>query len=92
MAKQANPDGKEIVIAANDKELKFGVNLAAYTDFQNQFLPNDKVAPSENFLLRCVYPENRELLVNLCAQGLATDIAGLVAEQFKPAVKLSVKQ
>lgn len=83
---------KNVTLKVADTEFNFAVGIAEFNSFQNEFLPNNKVAPSENFLTRCVKQEQREKLTELCDQGLAIDLAQMVAAEFKPEVKIEVKK
>ena len=83
---------KRVTVKAGSNELKFEVGIAEFTAFQNEFMPNNKVAPSENFLMKCVHPEQRDALAELCDQGFAIDLAQIVAGEFRPEISISVKK
>lgn len=84
--------GKQITLEIDNKDLRFGVTLKAFNDYQNEFMPNSKITPSENFLVKCVHPEDKDRLLELCDQGYTFDIAQYVADEYKPALEIKVKK
>lgn len=88
----AKPNKKELKIQIADDELRFAVGINEFNGLQNEMLPNNKVAPSENFLVKCVHPDDEEKMIGWCDQGFAIELAQMVAENFKPEVVLSVKK
>jgi hypothetical protein len=83
---------KKVVLNVGEGELRFEVGINEFNALQNEMMPNNKVAPSENFLVKCSHPEDKDKLIEYCDQGFAIDLAQLVAEQFKPALEISVKK
>lgn len=83
---------KKVKLEVGKNAFDFQVGLAEFTAYQNEFMPNNKVAPSENFLMRCAHPEQKEAITELCDQGLAVEMASAVAEEFKPDVEIKVKK
>ena len=89
----ADTNGKKVTIQVGDHELKFVVDTKAYNSYLNEMLPNNKVAPSENFLKRCLADQSQaELLESFCDQGLALNLASTVSEEFVPALEIKVKK
>ncbi len=88
----AQSSKKKIVIEGGKSPLKFDVGVTAFNKLQNDMLPTNKVAPSENFLMACIDDSQKDYLVELFDQGLGLDLAQLVAEQFKPEIKFTVKK
>lgn len=88
----ADSNKKPVVVQVGETEFKFKVGLTEFTAYQNEFMPNNKVAPSENFLTRCVQPDQKEKLAEYCDQGLAVELASAVATEFKPEVEITVKK
>ena len=86
------PNKKVVEIEANGDTLKFQVGLLEFNNFQNDFLPNSKVAPSVNFLNVCIDDTQKEALNELCDQGFAVDLAQMVASEFKPDIQLRIKK
>jgi len=91
MSATTNPK-TNVTIEAGEDELKFKVGLTEFTQFQNEFMPNNKVAPSVNFLNKCVDEEHRDAVNTLCDQGMAIELAQLVSSEFQPAIELKVKK
>lgn len=83
---------KKVALTVGENEFNFEVGIGEFTQFQNEFLPNNKVAPSENFLTRCVKPDQRDALADILDQGYAVELAQLVAGEFKPEIKIEVKK
>lgn len=88
----AKANKKDVVLNVGEAELRFAVGINEFNGLQNEMLPNNKVAPSENFLVKCVHPDDKEKMLDYCDQGFAIDMASMVAEQFKPEVVISVKK
>ncbi|QQD22282.1 hypothetical protein GJQ54_11115 [Oceanospirillaceae bacterium ASx5O] len=88
----ADESKKKVTLEVGAQEFNFAVGIAEFTAFQNEFLPNNKVAPSENFLMKCVHPEQRDALIKLCDQGLAAELAQHVAGEFRPDLAIRVKK
>ena len=84
--------GTPVILEIGKKDLRFGVTITAFNDYQDEFMPNLKVAPSENFLFKCVHPEEKEEVLNLCNQGYTIELAQMVASEFKPALEIKVKK
>lgn len=84
--------GTPVTLEINKKEIRFGVTLAAFNNYQDEFMPNAKVAPSENFLVKCVHPDDKEEVISLCDQGYTIELAQMVASEFKPALEIKVKK
>lgn len=89
MAKQ---NKKDVKILIGEDKLRFAVGINEFNGLQNEMLPNNKVAPSENFLVKCVHPDDEEKMIDWCDQGFAIELAQMVAEEFKPEVVISVKK
>ena len=84
--------GKKIVVTVGEAELTFTVSLQDYNDYVNAIKPDDKVAPSLNFLRRTVDPEQKELLKSFTDQGLHVELAGTLIQEFRPALEIAVKK
>lgn len=83
---------KEIIMNVGDDELRFSVGIKEFNELQDESLPKNKVTPSENFLMKCVHPDDEEKLLALFEQGINFDLANLVASEFKPEVEIVVKK
>ena len=83
---------KKVVLTVGGKDLTFNVGLTAFNEYQNEFLPQSKVAPSENFLVKCVEEQDKDQLLEYCDQGFTIELASMVAAEFKPSLELKVKK
>ena len=88
----ADAQGKNITLKVVNDEIRFKVDMLAFNSFQNEMMPDNKVAPANNFLMRTVHPEDKKVLEGYLDQGYAIDIAGFVSTEFKPALEISVKE
>jgi len=88
----AQTNKKKIVIEGANSPLKFEVGITEFNKLQNDMLPTNKVAPSENFLMSCIDDSQKDYLVELFDQGLGLDLASIVAEKFKPEMVFTVKK
>ncbi len=83
---------KKITLCAGKAELKFQVGISEFNKLQNDMLPNNKVAPSENFLMSCIDDSQKKELVVLFDQGFGLELSALVVAEFKPEMELTVKK
>lgn len=83
---------KQVTLDVAGEELKFEVGIKEFTDYQNQFMPNNKVAPSENFLTFCSVGEQKDQLIDLFDRGYGVELAQIVAAEFKPEITIEVKK
>lgn len=82
-----------ITLQVGDRELTFMPTVKAYNDLQNDFMPDNKIAPLKNYLRRIVIKEHRELLNELLEQpGMPASLASAVNNEFVPDVEISVKK
>ena len=75
------------------KEIGFTVTRDIFNKYTNEMNMTDKVAPSHNFLMRCVDDESKtDLKAHLTATpGSEIEIAGELAAAYKPDTKITVK-
>ena len=84
---------KTIELEVNGSEIAFTVTPEDYNAYVNEMMPNSKVAPSHNFLVRTVAKENREALVDLLKiPGMAINLAGAVVQEYVPEISIAVKK
>ncbi|MEN9360642.1 MAG: hypothetical protein RL095_2177 [Verrucomicrobiota bacterium] len=84
---------KKITLTIGEIELEFNVGLKEYEDFQNELASGKGIsAPAKNLLRRTVKAEQKEQLLGFCEDGLASEIAGTVIQEFRPKVEISVKK
>lgn len=92
-AEQNSNGNKQITVAAGDTELNFNVGLTEYNDLINKMTQTNKVAPMHQFLLRCAADDDTKSAVKTYyAMGATLDLAGVLIEEYKPAVEFSVKK
>lgn len=81
-----------ITLVVGGAELKFAPTTAGYNKYINELMPDNKVAPSHNYLRRVVTPECKEMLDALLEKpGVALQLAAKVNEQFVPELEIEVK-
>ncbi len=84
---------KKIVLSVGEIELEFAVTLKEYEDFQNELTNGKGISgPAKNLLRRTVKAEQKEQLLELIEDGHATELAGLVIQEFRPKVEISLKK
>jgi len=88
----AMSDKKTITLTVRSTDITFAPTTEAYNRYINELMPNDKVAPSHNFLKRVVVEESKPALDDaLKLPGAALSIAGALSEQFVPDLEIEVK-
>lgn len=88
----ADKNGTKVTITAGDQDVRFVVTLDDYHRYQNEMMPDNKIAPSKNFLSRTVASECKDQLDQLISQGFTLDLAAMVGSEFRPAMELSIKK
>ncbi|KAB7715705.1 hypothetical protein GBN32_00260 [Plesiomonas shigelloides] len=83
----------QITLNVGGQELTFEPTLQAYNTLQNDFMPNNKIAPLKNYLNRIVIKAHREALAALLEKpGMAVSIAEAVNGEYVPDVEITVKK
>lgn len=81
-----------ITLVVSGSELKFVPTTQAYNKYINELMPDNKVAPSHNYLRRIVTTECKEALDKLLEKpGVPLQLAAKVNEQFVPELEIEVK-
>lgn len=84
---------KKITVTAGDDEFEFCVKTNDYNSYINALKPDDKIAPSSNFLRRTlVDKEKLEKLNALIDAGVGIDIASSIINEFRPEVEIAIKK
>ncbi|KTF14834.1 putative phage tail assembly chaperone [Pseudoalteromonas sp. H105] len=85
---------KKITLTIAGKELSFDVTTENYNGYLNDIMPNNKVAPSHNFVMRSVVESDKDELRKVLesSPGAAMQISGLLQQEFAPAIEISVKK
>ncbi|PAX78124.1 putative phage tail assembly chaperone [Citrobacter sp. TSA-1] len=82
-----------ITLQVGPHELTFAPTVKAYNDLQNDFMPDNKIAPLKNYLRRIVIKEHREVLNELLEKpGMPASLATAVNNEFVPDVEITVKK
>ncbi|EEQ3298438.1 putative phage tail assembly chaperone [Escherichia coli] len=82
-----------ITLQVGELELTFIPTVKAYNDLQNDFMPDNKIAPLKNYLRRIVIKEHRDLLNQLLEKpGMPASLATAVNNEFVPEVEITVKK
>lgn len=82
-----------ITLSVNDVEIWFNVGVEDYNAYINEMMPNNKVGPSHNFLVRTVAKEHKQALLDaLQVPGMAIQLAGAVVQEYVPEITITVKK
>ena len=82
---------KDITLTVNGQSLHFCVVTPVYNKYVNELLPTNKVAPAENFLRRCVAPDDKDALAALLEMpSAAVQLAGTLVMEFMPDIEIEV--
>ncbi|HFF9409632.1 TPA: putative phage tail assembly chaperone [Escherichia coli] len=82
-----------ITLQVGEHELTFIPTVEAYNTLQNDFMPDNKIAPLKNYLRRIVIKEHRDLLNQLLKKpGMPASLATAVNNEFVPEVEITVKK
>lgn len=85
-------DKQTITLTVRGKELTFAPTVQAYNGYINDLMPNDKVAPSHNYLRRIVTDDSKAELAELLAlPGAAIQLTTKINELFCPDLEIEVK-
>lgn len=85
---------KHVVLTLGANDINFEVTTETYNGYLNDIMPNNKVAPAHNFIMRSVVDEDKEKLRKVLddSPGAAMQICGLLQQEFAPAIEISVKK
>lgn len=80
-----------IVLSIRGRNLTFCPTPEIYNDYINAMMPNNKVAPSHNFVMRCAAAECKDTVRELLGMpGASLQIAGAIVEQYAPDLNIMV--
>lgn len=82
---------KKITVTIGTDEIDFSVSSAAHKNFLNSVKESNKVAPVVRFLQDTVAPESKETL-DKYIDWYFIDIAGVVLQELKPEIEITVKK
>lgn len=85
---------KQIVLLIGTASLGFTMTTDDYNSYLNEIMPDNKVAPAHNLIMRAVDAESKEELRGILdnSPGASMQIAGLLTQEFAPAIEISVKK
>ena len=83
-----------ITLTIGSKDFTFNVSTNDYNGYINDIMPNNKVAPAHNLVMRTVDESNKKELRKVLesSPGAAMQISGLLQKEFAPAIEISVKK
>ena len=85
---------KKIVLTIAGSDINFSVTTEDYNGYLNEIMPDNKVAPAHNLIMRAVDAESKEELRGILddSPGASMQIAGFLTQEFAPAIEISVKK
>lgn len=84
---------KQVTITVNGNDIVFEPNTTMYNKYVNEFMPNNKVSPAQNYLQRIVTKESKDALNEaLLIPGAAIQLADAVNAEFIPELEISIKK
>ncbi len=83
-----------ITLTIGETEFKFEHTASDYNDYINGLMPDNKIAPAHNLLVRTVNKDQKDDLKKVLANspGAEIQIAALLNQEFAPALEISVKK
>ena len=83
----------QITLQIGGQELTLAPTAQAYDALQNDFMPNNRIAPLKNYLRRIVIKEHRPALDALLEKpGMPAAIATAVNDEYAPNIEITVKK
>ena len=85
---------KQITLTIAALTIGFTMTTDDYNSYLNEIMPDNKVAPAHNLVMRTVDAEQKEELPTILetSPGAALQIAGLLTQEFAPSIAISVKK
>lgn len=83
-----------IILTIAGTEFSFAMTTNDYNSYLNEIMPDNKVAPAHNLVMRTIEPKQKEDLKTVLetSPGAAMQIAGLLTTEFAPSIEISVKK
>lgn len=84
---------KTVVLIVGGTEFSFSAEPQDLNNYINELMPNNKVAPARQFLMRTIESEQKDALKKLLDEGfgLEVELHSKVTEQLKGGLEISVK-
>lgn len=94
MSKAKDLNNQEIVVTIGNQELNFTVSREDYNRYINGVMPNNKVAPANNFCIATVSDESKGALKEILSNtpGSEVQIAAAVLEEYMPDLEITAKK
>ncbi len=85
---------KQIVLTITNSDIGFSMTTDDYNNYLNEIMPDNKVAPAHNLLMRVVDSKQKDTLRELLdnSPGASLQIAGALTKEFAPSIEVSVKK
>ena len=85
---------QEFTLELDGKDVDFTVTREHFNRYTNDINMNDKVAPSQQFVMRCVDDASKDDLKAYIKDtpGSEIDIAGALSSEYKPDTEIVVKK
>jgi hypothetical protein len=85
---------KQITLIIGAVAIGFTMTTDDYNSYLNEIMPDNKVAPAHNLVMRTVDAEQKEELRTILdtSPGATLQIAGLLTQEFAPSIAISVKK
>lgn len=88
----------QITVSVGDKDLEFNVDVTDYNQYINEQMPQDKVQPAYNFLVRTVAEESKDDFKQLAISDgkpnglIVLQIVGLITQEIGGSVSITIKK
>ncbi|MGY8897789.1 MAG: putative phage tail assembly chaperone [Paraglaciecola sp.] len=85
---------QQLSIELDGKDANFTVTREHFNRYTNDINMNDKVAPSQQFVMRCTDDDSKTLVKEFInnTPGSEIDLAGAIASEYKPDTEFVVKK
>jgi len=85
---------KKITLTIAASTIGFTMTTDDYNSYMNEIMPDNKMAPAHNLVMRTVDAEQKEELRGILdnSPGAALQIAGFLNQEFAPSIAISVKK
>lgn len=85
---------KQIALLISGTSIGFTMTTEDYNGYLNEIMPDNKVAPAHNLVMRTVDADSKETLRSILdtSPGASMQIAGLLTQEFAPSIEISVKK
>ena len=94
MSKLKDLNSQLIDVTVDEKLLNFTISREDYNRYINAVMPNNKVAPANNFCVATVNDESKSELKEILSNnpGSEVQIAAAVLEEYMPDLEITAKK